>query len=39
MVVATNEKLFVGHGIVRRRAAAVRLARVGTPFGKATTTR
>jgi uncharacterized membrane protein YdbT with pleckstrin-like domain len=29
-VVVTTEKLFVVHGIVRRRAAAVRLARVGT---------
>ena len=29
-VVVTTEKLFVVHGIVRRRAAAVRLARVGS---------
>ena len=29
-VVVTTEKLFVVHGIVRRRAAAVHLARVGT---------
>jgi membrane protein YdbS with pleckstrin-like domain len=29
-VVVTTEKLFVVHGTVRRRAAAVRLARVGT---------
>ena len=29
-VVLTSEKLFVVHGVVRRRAAAVRLARVGT---------
>ena len=29
-VVVTDEKLFVIHGVVRRRAAAVRLARVGT---------
>jgi len=29
-VVVTTEKLFVVHGILRRRAAAVRLARVGT---------
>jgi uncharacterized membrane protein YdbT with pleckstrin-like domain len=28
-VVLTTEKLFVVHGILRRRAAAVRLARVG----------
>jgi uncharacterized membrane protein YdbT with pleckstrin-like domain len=28
-VVVTSEKLFVVHGVVRRRAAAVRLARVG----------
>ncbi len=28
-VVVTTEKLFVVHGILRRRAAAVRLARVG----------
>jgi uncharacterized membrane protein YdbT with pleckstrin-like domain len=28
-VVVTTEKLFVVHGTVRRRAAAVRLARVG----------
>lgn len=28
-VVLTNEKLFVVHGTMRRRAAAVRLARVG----------
>jgi uncharacterized membrane protein YdbT with pleckstrin-like domain len=28
-VVVTDEKLFVVHGIVRRRAAAVRLARIG----------
>lgn len=29
LVVVTTEKLFVVHGIVRRRAAAVRLSRVG----------
>jgi uncharacterized membrane protein YdbT with pleckstrin-like domain len=29
-VVVTAEKVFVVHGVVRRRAAAVRLARVGT---------
>lgn len=29
-VVLTTEKLFVVHGVVRRRAAAVRLERVGT---------
>lgn len=29
-IVVTTEKLFVVHGTVRRRAAAVRLARVGT---------
>ncbi len=29
-VVLTTEKLFVIHGVVHRRAAAVRLARVGT---------
>ena len=29
LVVLTTEKLFVVHGTVRRRAAAVRLARVG----------
>jgi uncharacterized membrane protein YdbT with pleckstrin-like domain len=29
-VVLTTEKLFVVHGVVRRRAAAVRLARVAT---------
>jgi uncharacterized membrane protein YdbT with pleckstrin-like domain len=29
-VVLTTEKLFVEHGIVRRRAAAVRLAKVST---------
>lgn len=29
-VVLTTEKLFVVHGLLRRRAAAVRLARVGT---------
>jgi uncharacterized membrane protein YdbT with pleckstrin-like domain len=29
-VVVTTDKLFVVHGTVRRRAAAVRLARVGT---------
>ena len=29
-VVVTAEKLFVVHGVVRRRAAAVRLAKVGT---------
>jgi uncharacterized membrane protein YdbT with pleckstrin-like domain len=29
-VVLTTEKLFVVHGVLRRRAAAVRLARVGT---------
>jgi len=29
-VVVTTEKLFVVHGVVRRRAAAVRLARVST---------
>jgi uncharacterized membrane protein YdbT with pleckstrin-like domain len=29
-VVVTTETLFVSHGIVRRRAAAVRLARVST---------
>ena len=29
LVVMTTEKLFVVHGTVRRRAAAVRLARVG----------
>jgi uncharacterized membrane protein YdbT with pleckstrin-like domain len=29
-VVVTTEKLFVVHGTLRRRAAAVRLARVGT---------
>jgi membrane protein YdbS with pleckstrin-like domain len=29
-VVLTDEKLFVMHGVVRRRAAAVRLARIGT---------
>ena len=28
-VVVTSEKLFVAHGILRRRAAAVRLTRVG----------
>ena len=28
-VIVTTEKLFVVHGIVRRRAAAVRLARIG----------
>ena len=28
-VVVTSDKLFVVHGVVRRRAAAVRLARVG----------
>jgi membrane protein YdbS with pleckstrin-like domain len=30
MVVLTTEKLVVEHGVLRRRAAAVRLARVGT---------
>jgi uncharacterized membrane protein YdbT with pleckstrin-like domain len=30
LVVLTDEKLFVVHGTLRRRAAAVRLARVGT---------
>ena len=30
IVVVTSEKLFVVHGIVNRRAAAVRLSRVGT---------
>ena len=29
-VIVTTEKLFVSHGIVRRRAAAVHLARVST---------
>ena len=29
-VVVTTEKLFVMYGVVRRRAAAVRLARIGT---------
>ena len=29
-VVVTTEKLFVSHGIVRRRAAAVQLARITT---------
>jgi uncharacterized membrane protein YdbT with pleckstrin-like domain len=29
-VVLTTEKLFIVHGVVRRRAAAVHLARVGT---------
>jgi uncharacterized membrane protein YdbT with pleckstrin-like domain len=29
-VVVTGDKLFVMHGVVRKRAAAVRLARVGT---------
>ena len=29
-VVLTTEKLFVVHGVVRKRAAAVRLAKVGT---------
>lgn len=29
-VVVTTEKLFVVHGVLRRRAAAVRLARVGS---------
>jgi len=29
-VVLTTQKLFVVHGVVRRRAAAVRLARIGT---------
>ena len=29
LVVVTTEKLFVIHGVVRRRAAAVRLSRVG----------
>jgi uncharacterized membrane protein YdbT with pleckstrin-like domain len=29
-VVVTSEKLFVMHGVVRRRAAAVNLAKVGT---------
>ena len=29
-VVVTNEKLFVVHGVLRRRAAAVRLAKVAT---------
>lgn len=29
-VVLTTEKLFVVHGVVRRRAAAVRLERIGT---------
>lgn len=29
-VIVTTEKLFVSHGIVRRRAAAVHLARVAT---------
>jgi uncharacterized membrane protein YdbT with pleckstrin-like domain len=29
-VVLTTEKLFVEHGVIRRRAAAVRLARVAT---------
>jgi membrane protein YdbS with pleckstrin-like domain len=29
-VVLTSEKLFVVHGVVRRRAAAVRLERIGT---------
>jgi uncharacterized membrane protein YdbT with pleckstrin-like domain len=28
--VLTTEKLFVVHGVVRKRAAAVRLAKVGT---------
>jgi uncharacterized membrane protein YdbT with pleckstrin-like domain len=28
-VVLTSEKLFVVHGVVRRRAAAVRLTRIG----------
>ena len=30
LVIVTTEKLFVSHGIVRRRAAAVHLARVST---------
>lgn len=30
LVVVTTEKLFVVHGVVRRRAAAVRLSRVGS---------
>jgi uncharacterized membrane protein YdbT with pleckstrin-like domain len=29
-VVVTTEKVFVVHGVVRKRAAAVRLARIGT---------
>ncbi|HEV7134440.1 MAG TPA: PH domain-containing protein [Gaiellaceae bacterium] len=29
-VVLTDEKLFVVHGVVRKRAAAVRLAKIGT---------
>jgi uncharacterized membrane protein YdbT with pleckstrin-like domain len=29
-VVVTSEKLFIVHGVVRRQAAAVRLAKVGT---------
>jgi uncharacterized membrane protein YdbT with pleckstrin-like domain len=29
-VVVTTEKLFVMHGVVRKRAAAVRLAKIGT---------